>query len=158
MSNLVFARSWLEPPCLHITYTLSTLPKPSESTHTYYTGIFSCSSTYQHGRTQLTDGLCCTCSCRSHSHHILSSHGHTVIAWGDTVFRRLKVWLHLSAPHAELLTISVSLNDPIWNLIWYRVVRPLGPRHASCGSTGSWRWTKHITLPKYCWLVSLLMK
>ena len=30
----------------------------------------------------LTDGLCCTHSYSSHSHHILSSHWHTVIAWG----------------------------------------------------------------------------
>ena len=30
----------------------------------------------------LTDGLCCTISCRSHSHQILSNHWHTIIAWG----------------------------------------------------------------------------
>ena len=30
----------------------------------------------------LTDGLCCTISCRSHSRQILSNHWHTVIAWG----------------------------------------------------------------------------
>ena len=36
----------------------------------------------------LTDGLCCTPSCSSLSHHILSSHWHTVIACG-----RIWVWL-----------------------------------------------------------------
>ena len=30
----------------------------------------------------LTDGLCCTISCRSYSHKILSNHWHTIIAWG----------------------------------------------------------------------------
>ena len=37
---------------------------------------------------ELTDSLCCTCSCSSHSHHIFSSHWHTVITW-----RRIWGWL-----------------------------------------------------------------
>ena len=40
------------------------------------------------GDQSLTDGLCCACSCSSHSHHIFGSHWHTVIAW-----RRIWGWL-----------------------------------------------------------------
>ena len=43
---------------------------------------------------QLTNRLCCTCSCRSNSHHIYSNHWHAVIAW-----RKIWWWLKgLTAP------------------------------------------------------------
>ena len=43
----------------------------------YYDKFTTCGSIKiceQHSKVQLTDGLCCTCSYSSHSHHILSSH------------------------------------------------------------------------------------
>ena len=46
---------------------------------------FFCVLKMEHDKLQLTDGLCCKVSFRSNSHHILSSHWHTVIAWG-------KIW------------------------------------------------------------------
>ena len=45
----------------------------------FYTSIWSTPAWYG---IQLTDGLYCTTFCSSNSHHILSSHWHTVIGWG----------------------------------------------------------------------------
>ena len=44
--------------------------------------LMFCVLKMEHSKLQLTDGLCYKISCSSHSHHILGSHWHTVIAWG----------------------------------------------------------------------------
>ena len=70
----------------------------------------------------LTDGLCCTCSCSSHSHHILSSHWHTVIAWG-----RIWGWLKGVATPPSCATGNVHIlsehrrpsldTDPVLHMV-----------------------------------------
>ena len=77
----------------------------------------------------LTDGLRCTHSCSSHSHHILSSHWHSVIAWG-----RIWVWLkgmttppscalsnvHIHSSHnrPSLVTDLVLCDIPSYSRAW----------------------------------------
>ena len=55
------------------------------------------------------------------------------------------MWLHLPLVHSALFKTSVAIEDPVWNLIWYCVMPPLGPGHDSPGSTGCWRET-HMML------------
>ena len=55
-------------------------------------------------KVQLTDGLCCTCSCRSNSYHILSSHWHIVIAWG-----RIWRWLKGEATSPSCTSVNVQI-------------------------------------------------
>ena len=47
----------------------------------------------QNDRVKLTNVLCCTCSCNSESHHILSNHWHTVIARGEPAIQMIGGWL-----------------------------------------------------------------
>ena len=83
---------------------------------------------------QLTDCLCCTCSCSSESHYILSSHWHTVIAWGFTL--NSQEIIHVATPlisacssvhilinlkRSDLVSDLVSSGDSPWaltSLLW----------------------------------------
>ena len=53
-----------------------------------------------------------------------------------------RVWLHLLVVHLAMFTFSLFTVDPLWNLIWYCVMIPLGALHASTGCSGSWK--QHI--------------
>ena len=64
-----------------------------------------------------------------------------------------KVWLHLPAVHLAMFTFSVLVTDSVQKLIWYCVMFPFGPGHASEGSTGFWRemnqTTHYESIPSY---------
>ena len=52
----------------------------------------------------------------------------------------------IPAVHSEGPTLCVYTEDLVWNLIWYCVMFPLGPGHASPGSNGSWKEVNNFSL------------
>ena len=98
----------------------------------------------------LTDGLCCTCSCSSHSHHILSSHWHTVIAWG-----RIWGWLKgvttppscapgniyiMCTVHIQTLENNPVLSDvPIWVWTYHPWIHWVLKKEISNSHTRDWK-------------------
>ena len=102
-------------------------------------------------KVQLTDGLCCTCSCSSHSHHILSSHWHTVIAWG-----RIWGWLKgvTTPPSCALGNVHILSSHNRPSLDTHLVLCDVPPWPSACLACIQWvleeEIQSHQSINKMC--------
>ena len=119
---------------------------------------------------QLTDCLCCTCSCSSESHYILSSHWHTVIAWGYTL--NSQEIIHVATPlisacssvhilinlkRSDLVSDLVLSGDSPWaltSLLWVNWILELGRKFQTYWTYKQNRiFCKHMYISAANWIL-----